>query len=368
MKTNLRRQQVAEILRRFNEAYTFDLADLNKPQADQILQQLIDDICPQEDRPRIQAEFFGHGPLEELLSDATVLEIVINGDVEIWFEHDGQFNRHQDEFLNELTFKRFIDRLAQEAQMRIDLSRPFADGRWRDFRLHLACAPLTHCSYHVTMRKVPNQPWTLQRLQELNWCTPEQMQILQSLIKARKNCLVIGPTGCGKTSVLTACLRELPGNERTVIIEDTDELPLPNPASTKMLSRTHASEALSEVTMNDLVKQSLRMRPLRLVVGEVRGAEAKDLLLALATGHSGSWGTLHASDARQALLRLEMLVQMGAPQWNLQAIRQLLHLSVDALIVCGNENGHRCLQGIFKVAALESFGILIEPLHANVDV
>src|SRR6185437_10803831 len=105
-------------------------------------------------------------------------------------------------------------------------------------------------------------------------------------------------------------------------------------------------------------RQSLRMRPFRIVMGEVRGAEAKDLLLALATGHSGSWGTLHAAEARQALLRLEMLIQLGAPQWGQQAIRQLLKLSVDALVVCGNENGHRHLEGIFKVAALESFGFL----------
>src|SRR6185437_9764012 len=109
-------------------------------------------------------------------------------------------------------------------------------------------------------------------------------------------------------------------------------------------------------------RQSLRMRPFRIVMGEVRGGEAKDLLLALATGHSGSLGTLHASEARQALLRLEMLVQLGAPQWSLQAIRQLIQLSVDGLVVCGYENGHRCLKGIYNVAALEAFGFLLEPI------
>jgi pilus assembly protein CpaF len=130
-----------------------------------------------------------------------------------------------------------------------------------------------------------------------------------------------------------------------------------------MLTRGTGSPSLPEVTLSDLVRQSLRMRPSRLIMGEVRGPEAKDLLLALATGHSGSLGTLHASDPRQALLRLEMLVQLGAPQWSVQAVRQLIQLSVDTLVVCGNENGHRCLKGIYKVAALESFGFLLEDIQ-----
>ena len=146
------------------------------------------------------------------------------------------------------------------------------------------------------------------------------------------------------------------------MIEDTEELHLPNQASTKLLSRPQLSAQLPAVDLGELVKQSLRMRPQRLVVGEVRGAEAKDLLMALATGHQGSWGTLHAVDARQALLRLEMLIQLGAPQWSLPAIRQLLHLSVDAIVVCGIANEKRQLEGIFKVASLESFGFLLEQL------
>ena len=182
------------------------------------------------------------------------------------------------------------------------------------------------------------------------------------MIRQQENLLFIGPTGCGKTTVLGACLRELRGDERAVIIEDTDELARPNSASTTLLTRGPFTPALPEVTLTDLVRQSLRMRPSRLVMGEVRGAEAKDLLLALATGHSGSLGTLHASEPRQALLRLEMLVQLGAPQWSVQAVRQLIQLSVDGLVVCGNEGGHRRLEGIFKVAALESFGFLLDPV------
>jgi pilus assembly protein CpaF len=205
-------------------------------------------------------------------------------------------------------------------------------------------------------------------LVEVGWCAPEQSALLQDLLARRQTVLVVGPTGSGKTSVLGACLKELPAQERVVILEDTDELPLPNSASTKLLTRAQASPTLPDVSLTDLVKQSLRMRPFRLAIGEVRGAEAKDLLLALATGHEGSWGTLHASDPRQALLRLEMLIQMGAPQWSLQAIRQLMQLSLNAIVVCGNKNGHRFLEGIYRVAALESVGLLLEPLYARTSM
>jgi pilus assembly protein CpaF len=295
------------------------------------------------------------------LSDELVQEIVVNGPDDIWFEKQSGFHRLPDRFLSDLTYKNFVDRLAAEAAVKIDLAQPFADGRWRGFRLHLACAPLSHCSYHITLRRLPDHPWTLARLEAAGWCDPDQTALLRRLVRERRNTLVIGPTGSGKTSVLGACLREVAANERVVVIEDTDELPRPNSASTKLLTRVHGP-SLPEVSLADLVRQSLRMRPFRLAVGEVRGSEAKDLLLALATGHSGSWGTLHAADARQALLRLEMLIQMGAPQWSLQAVRQLLHLSVEALIVCAHENGHRRLEGVYRVAALESIGLLLEPM------
>jgi pilus assembly protein CpaF len=277
-------------------------------------------------------------------------------------ERSGHFIRCQDAFLSEQTFKNFVDRLCGQAQIKVDLAAPFADGRWLGFRVHLGCAPLTHCPFHLTLRRLPENPWTLTQLVEAGWSNREQATTIRAWIEQRKNILFLGPTGCGKTTVLGACLKELPVNERVVILEDTDELPRPNSASTKLLTRATASASLPEVTLTDLVRQSLRMRPFRIVMGEVRGGEAKDLLLALATGHSGSLGTLHAAEARQALLRLEMLVQLGAPQWNVQAIRQLIQLSVEGLVVCGFSGGHRRLHGLFKVAALESFGFLLEPV------
>ncbi len=350
-----------EIQDEFTKVWTFDSQDLVRPPADDLLASLIEK-SPTPIVSRLKTEFFGVGPIEDLVNDPQVQEIVINGGDNIWFERDGKFQKWTDAFLSDGTFKRFVDRVAAESGMVLDLEKPFADGRWRGFRVHMVCAPLSNRSFHITFRRLPQNPWTLEKLLDHNWCAPEQMECLRKLIEDKKNLLFIGPTGCGKTSVLGACLKSLPAEERVVIIEDTDELPITNEASTKLLTRQATSTALKEVSLCELVKQSLRMRPFRLVVGEVRGVEAKDLMLALATGHSGSLGTLHAREAREALIRLEMLVQMGAPQWNLQAIRQLIQLSVDGLVVCGNKNGHRQLEGIFRVAALESFGFLMEQI------
>lgn len=355
------KQEVSGILERFEAAWSFDGRDFAKPSAEDTLKNLIRQ-CAAQDQTRLMNEFFEQGPLTELLERPGLQEIIVNGPEDIWIECQGRFSKHPDGFLSELTFKNFIDRICAEAGMKVDLAQPFTDGRWREFRVHLGCAPLTHCPYHMNLRKIPDNPWTLNTLEEANWATGFQTGVLKGLVRDRKNVLFIGPTGSGKTTVLGACLREVTEDERIVIIEDTDELKRPNTASTKLLTRTAHLPALPEVTLTDLVRQSLRMRPSRLVMGEVRGAEAKDLLLALATGHSGSLGTLHASEPRQALLRLEMLVQLGAPQWSLNAVRQLIQLSVDALVVCGIENGHRRLEGIYKVAALESFGFLLEPM------
>lgn len=352
---------VEEILHKFENVWSFDGRDLERPSTEQTLRSLIGEV-PEELRSRLEQEFFGSGPLSALTGDHQVQEIVVNGASEIWFERDKVFHALEDRFLSDRTFKNFIDRVCASAEIKVDLATPFADGRWRDFRVHLACAPLTHCSFHLTLRRLPENPWTLEKLEHAGWASRAAIEILRGLIRERKNILFLGPTGSGKTSVLGACLKDLDANERVVILEDTDELPRPNSASTKLLTRNQATASLPGVTLSDLVRQCLRMRPFRIVMGEVRGSEAKDLLLALATGHSGSLGTLHAAEARQALLRLEMLVQLGAPQWSVQAIRQLIQLSVDALVVCGSSGGHRCLEGIFKVAALESFGFLLEPL------
>jgi len=311
---------------------------------------------------RLFEELFDCGPLLALLNDEEISEIVINGPSSIWFEKAGQFYRHDDIFLSDFTLSRFVQLICSESRLKLDLNQPFSDGTWRGLRVHLAQFPLVDRSHSICLRRHPKQRWTLQEFENRNWASEKDFTKLRKLLEERKNFLLIGPTGSGKTSVLSALLNTLPENERVVIIEDTSEIQVPNAFSTKMLARRDGTGTLRGFDQAELVKQSLRMRPSRLVVGEVRGGEAKDLLLALSTGHSGSLGTLHAHSARQALLRLEMLVQMGAPEWSLETIRKLILLSLDALIIVEMKDGKRQLEGIYKICSLEKVGFLIEKI------
>lgn len=311
---------------------------------------------------RLEDEFFGCGPLSSLFG-TNCSEIIINGRESVWFELNGKLQRHSDHFLSDLSYRNFIARVSREASMVASLDCPFADGRWRDMRVHLIIPPASGDQAVMTLRRQPSNPWTYSRLKDLEWATPEQFKHLEALVREKRNFLVIGGTGSGKTSVLNACLDSLEPTERAVIIEDTNELKAPNAASTKLLSRRDPQGHLKEVDQSELLRQALRMRPDRLVMGEIRGGEAKDLLMAFATGHSGCMGTLHADNARQALLRLEMLIQIGAPQWNVQAVRSLIYLSLNAIVVVGRTpDGKRRLDGIYRVAALEEIGFLIEKI------
>ena len=215
----------------------------------------------------------------------------------------------------------------------------------------------------ISLRRHPKNPWTFQKLKETGWANAEQIELLQKMVEKKENFLIIGGTGSGKTSLLNACLQHLQQNERAVIIEDTSEIKAPNAISCKLLTRQDAQGVLAPIDQTELVRQSLRMRPDRLVLGEIRGPEAKDLLMALSTGHAGSFATLHATDARQALLRLEMLIQLGAPYWSIEAIRNLIFLSLQKIVVVHrNKDSRRELAGIFQISSRESSGILIDQL------
>ncbi len=312
---------------------------------------------------RVRDEFQGWGPLAPLIADEDITEILVNGPNSIWFEKGGRLIEFQDTFFSDLSFRNCVDRICQEAKTFITVENPCADGKFLDFRLSLIGNDLTHAAIHFSLRRHPKNPWTFAKLIETEWCAPEYAEVFDKIIRERKNFLVVGSTGSGKTSVLNSFLRLLPENERTLVIEDTPEISLPNGASMKLLTREDPQGILPSVDQTQLVKRSLRLRPDRLVMGEVRGSEAKDFLMALATGHAGSFGTLHATDAHQALIRLEMLIQMGAPQWSLQAIRRLIQLSLDYVVVAErNSLGQRRLKGLYRLSSLEDQGFLIESL------
>lgn len=368
MTDDLRRlnDTIAEELRRLPAADPLTLSSHDSPHGDgdASVRRLLERSCsqsPAETRARIFEEYFGSGPLEPLLADPHITEVIVNGGDSIWYERNGRLERSADVFLSELTFRNFIARLSREAGIQATLDCPFADGVWRGSRVHLIIPPASGDQAVLTLRRHPQSPWTLASLGESGWASESALKVLRSLVLERKNFLIIGGTGTGKTSALNACLNEVGPAERALIIEDTAELHVPNTASSKLLTRRDVQGLLKEIDQGELVRQALRMRPDRVVMGEIRGGEAKDLLMAFATGHSGCMGTLHADSARQALLRLEMLIQLGAPQWSLHAVRTLIWLSLHAIVVIGRlQTGERRLEGIYRIASLEEIGFLIE--------
>lgn len=335
---------------------------------DERLKEMLDEAAselPAETARRLHNEYLSYGPLEPLLEDETITEILVNGREHIWYEKSGRLYRHEDQFCSPITFRNITERICQAAGIQISVEHPCADGKFGDFRVSLIGAELTRSQTHMTLRRHPKNPWTFQRLAEEGWCGDKDVSLLKEILSEKKNFLIIGSTGSGKTSVLNSFLNLLPSDERVVSIEDTPEIALPNSSCMKLLTRDDAHGLLPEVDQTQLVKRALRLRPDRIVMGEVRGAEAKDFLMALATGHQGSFGTLHAQDAHQALIRLEMLIQMGAPQWSLSAVRRLIQLSLDYIIITARTaTGERRFQGAYRLSSLEEHGFLVERVES----
>lgn len=301
--------------------------------------------------------------LESLLTDPTWTELLVNAPDEIWLERQGRLEKTAHRFEDELDYRNALEWLGQETGCFVTMDRPAADGAWRGCRVHWVHESLTGRHPLLSLRRHPDNPWTLERLVESDWCTTAEAEELRRVIDGRHNFLVIGSTGSGKTSVLNALLKTMPVDERVGLIEDSDELRLPNAVSFKLLTRHDPQKLLTDIDQGELLKRCLRLRPDRLVLGEIRSVEAKDFLMALSTGHAGSFGSLHASDPRQALIRLEMLIQMGAPQWTRESLRQLLRLSLQNLIVTEKDaRGGRRFKGLYEIASLEETGFLLERL------
>jgi len=317
-----------------------------------------------EIKNRIEAEFISWGPIEELIMDEDITEIMINDYNQIWIEKFGLINRHSDQFATQLSYQNFLNRMLAEVQKNLSKENPVVEGVFRNFRLQVIGIELTQDSPKICLRRQAESPWTLSKLLEMGWSQQAGIHILKDIVKQRKNFLVVGGTGSGKTSVLGAMSHELDQKERVVYIEDTSELKLCNPASLKLLTRDDLSGTYRSFSQSDLIKSALRLRPDRLVMGEMRGSEAKDFLMALSTGHDGSFGSLHAQNPTQALLRLEMLIQLGAPFWGLLAIRKLIQISLHYIIVVGRKSsGQRALLGIYKLASLEENGFTLDPCY-----
>lgn len=322
-------------------------------------------IWPTELSQRLKAEFFGLGPLDSLLQKNQFNEILVLQHDKIFVETPRGLESYPDTFLSPWTFRNAVQRLMILTQSKCDYNKAAVDSYYGQYRMHIIQKPLIKSDFELSFRYHPAKKWQLEDLQQTQSLKENDYIFLRSMIAERKNFLVVGPTSSGKTTLLKACLNAIPENERVVVLEDSYEISVPNEVSTHLLARQENLQELRDYSLGDLLRESLRMRPDRIVVGEVRGPEAKDLLLCLSTGHAGSMGTLHASSAAEALFRLEFLVQMGAPQWSLESIRRLIFLSLQYIVVVRRADGRRDVDGIYRINSLESFGMTLEQVTAG---
>jgi pilus assembly protein CpaF len=309
-------------------------------------------------------DILGHGPLERLLADETVTEIMVNGPYDIWVERAGRLHKTPVRFADEHHLRRIISKMVAQVGRRIDESSPMVDARLPDgSRINATVPPLSLSGSLLTVRKFSTKRMNIDALIKIGALTRETAQFLQACVEARINVLISGGTGSGKTTMLNALSASIPDSERIVTIEDAAELQLAQRHVLRLESRPKNIEGEGEITIRDLVRNSLRMRPDRIVVGEVRGAEALDMLQAMNTGHDGSLSTLHANSPRDALARLETMVLMTGYDLPLRAIREQIASAVDLLIhIERMHDGARRIVAITEVQRMESDVITLQDL------
>ncbi len=278
-------------------------------------------------------ELTGLGPLEPLLADDGISEIMVNGPYSVYVERGGRLTRAEAIFDDDAHLRRIIERIVSPLGRRVDDSSPLADARLPDgSRVNIILPPLAVAGPVVTIRKFARRPLRTGDLVRLNTLTPQAEDFLRACVAGRLNVLVSGGTGSGKTTTLNALSASIGADERVITIEDAAELQLQQPHVVTLESRPPNLEGRGEVTIRQLVRNALRMRPDRIILGEVRGAEALDLLMALNTGHDGSLSTVHANGPRDSLSRLETMTLMAGTELPLRAVREQIASAVQVIV------------------------------------
>ena len=297
----------------------------------------------------IENEINGYGPLTELLKDENITEIMVNSPSEIYIEIDGNLIKDESiSFINDAHIVRTIQKLIEPLGRTIDSSSPMVDSRLKDgSRINAVIPPLSTKGPVITIRKFKTSISNIDELIRLGSLTPNMASFLEAAVKSKMNILVCGGTGSGKTTLLNILSSFIPEEERIITIEDAAELKLSQPHVISLETRTTNYESSGEVTIRDLVRNSLRMRPDRIIVGEVRGGEAFDMLQAMNTGHEGSLTTLHANSNIDALHRLETMVLMANIDIPVRAVREYIFNAIDLVI-----NIERLSDGKRKIRAI----------------
>jgi pilus assembly protein CpaF len=323
-----------------------------------------------DDRERLVAsisdDILGHGPLERLLADDSVTEIMVNGPFDIWVERQGRLYETNVRFNDDSHLRRIINKMVAQVGRRIDESSPMVDARLPDgSRVNAIIPPLSLSGPLVTIRKFSRKRLDLQELIKIGTLSEETVDFMKRCIGAQLNCLISGGTGSGKTTLLNAFSAAISDAERIVTIEDAAELQLNQKHVLRLEARPKNIEGSGEVAIRDLVRNSLRMRPDRIIVGEVRGAEALDMLQAMNTGHDGSLCTVHANAPRDALARIETMVLMAGFELPVRAIRHQVASALDLIIHLERlEDGTRRVTSITEVQRMESDVITMQELFA----
>ncbi len=313
---------------------------------------------------QIVAEILGLGPLEPFLADPSVTEVMVNGPKNIYIERNGKIERTNATFESEEHLMRIIERIVAPLGRRIDESVPYQDARLPDgSRVNAIIPPLSLVGPVLTIRKFYKIPLTAQRLIELGSITPEAIEFLKACVQAKLNIVVSGGTGTGKTTFLNILSGYIPNDERIITIENAAELQLQQEHVVTLESRPPNIEGRGEVTIRDLVINSLRMRPDRIVVGECRGPEAFDMLQAMNTGHEGSMTTIHANSPRDALARLENMILMAGMDLPHRAIREQIASALDLIIQLERmRDGTRKVVSIMAVEGMEGDTIVMSEI------
>jgi len=320
------------------------------------------------DRERLTHEIandtLGHGPIEPLLQDDTVTEVMVNGPADVWVERSGRIEKTGVRFTDDHHLRRIINKIVAQVGRRVDESSPMVDARLPDgSRVNAVLPPLSLTGPLLTIRKFSKHRWDLRDLVRINSLTDAACEFLEAAIRAELNMLIAGGTGSGKTTLLNALSSAIPDDQRIVTIEDAAELRLNQAHVLRLESRPKNVEGQGEVAIRDLLRNSLRMRPDRIIVGEVRGAEALDMLQAMNTGHDGSLSTCHANTPRDAVARIESMVLMAGIDFPMRAIRQQLSRALDLVVQIERFNdGARRITSITEVQRMEGETVTLQDI------
>ncbi|MBI4602470.1 MAG: CpaF family protein [Planctomycetes bacterium] len=324
---------------------------LSAPEKQQLLRELMDEI-------------FGLGPIEELLRDPTISDILVNGTRKIYIERQGRLEETAASFRDDEHLVQVIQRIAARVGRRIDESSPMLDARLADgSRVNAILPPLSIDGPCMSLRRFGTIPIDVESLIGLGTLTPEMRTFLEACVRSKMNVLISGGTGSGKTTLLNVLSKWIPAAERLVTIEDAAELQLQREHVVRLETRPPNIEGKGEVTQRELLRNTLRMRPDRIIIGEVRGAEALDMLQAMNTGHEGSMTTVHANNPRDALRRVENMVSMAGLNYPVHVIRQQASSALNLVIHLGRiTGGRRRMLSMVEVTGMEGDTICLQEL------